>query len=434
MTGGRDDMTTFTEDRRTLWREDPGRIFVEAAAYADFDGWHEIASGLREQTPVYRVELPGREPFWALLRHADVMEVERNADVFTNAEASTLVVQRPPADRPPPMVTTLINMDGDDHRVHRGLINDWFKPASIRRLADQVEALARRAVDDMLATGGECDFAVDVAMNFPLRVILSILGLPESDYPRMLRLTQELFGTEDPDFARPDAPADDASGPDPAAMAVLMDFLAYFTGLTASRRSAPTADLASMIANAHIDGQPLADLETFGYYLIVATAGHDTTSSAIAGGLLALLEHPDQLAALRADPALITNATDEIVRWVSPVKYFMRTAHAPWVLSGTDIAPGDWVLLSYQSANRDAAVFTDPFRFDITRPDAGQSLGFGFGRHYCLGAHLAKLEIRALFTELLGRVDDIELAGAPRLMHSTLVSGPKNLPIRFTAR
>jgi len=330
-------------------------------------------------------------------------------------------------------VTTLINMDGDDHRVHRGLINDWFKPASIRRLTDQVERLARQAIDEMAATGGECDFAVDVAMNFPLRVILSILGLPESDYPRMLRLTQELFGTEDPDFTR----AEGGTGSDAASdagLAVIMDFFTYFAELTALRRAHPTEDLASMVAHATIDGRPLEDVETFGYYLIVATAGHDTTSSGIAGGLLALLQHPDQLDALRADPGLVANAADEIVRWVSPVKHFMRTAHVPWELSGTRIAPGDWVLLSYQSANRDESVFAEPFRFDVRRREASQSLGFGFGRHYCLGAHLAKLEIRALLAELVSRVDHIELAGDPRLMHSTLVSGPKKLPVRFTMR
>jgi len=426
-------MTTVATDRRAVWREEPGRIFVDAAAYADFDLWHEVATGLRERSPIFEVALPGRERFWAVTRHADVMEVERHPDEFTNAEGPVLVVERPPADGPPAPVTTLINMDGDDHRVHRGLINDWFKPASIRRLTDQIEGLARRAVDEMAATGGECDFAVDVAMNFPLRVILSILGLPESDYPRMLRLTQELFGTEDPDFTRAEGKPGPYAASD-AGLAVIMDFFAYFAELTALRRAHPTADLASMVAHATIDGRPLEDVETFGYYLIVATAGHDTTSSAIAGGLLALLQHPEQWDALRADPGLVANAAEEIVRWVSPVKHFMRTAHVPWELSGTHIAPGDWVLLSYQSANRDEAVFTDPFRFDVSRRDAAQSLGFGFGRHYCLGAHLAKLEIRALVAELVSRVDHIELAGDPRLMHSTLVSGPKKLPVRFSMR
>jgi cytochrome P450 len=426
-------MTTVAADRRALWREEPGRIFADAAAYADFDTWHEIATRLRAESPVFEVALPGRERFWAVTRHADVMEVERHADEFTNHEGMVVMVERPPADAPPSEVNTLVQMDGDEHRVHRALISDWFKPASIRSLTDRVEALARRAIDEMAATGGECDFAVDVAMNFPLRVILSILGLPESDYPRMLRLTQELFGTEDPDFTRAEGGVVTDLTTD-AGMAVILDFFSYFTGLTASRRATPTSDLASMVANASIDGRPLEDTETFGYYLIVATAGHDTTSSGIAGGMLALLQHPDQLAALRANPSLMANATDEIVRWVSPVKHFMRTAHVPWELSGTAIEPGDWLLLSYQSANRDEAVFADPFRFDVTRPDANQSLAFGFGRHYCLGSHLAKLEIKALFTELLARVDEIELAGAPQLMHSTLVSGPKKLPVRFRMR
>ena len=200
--------------------------------------------------------------------------------------------RRPTGPRPP--VTTLINMDGDDHRVHRGLINDWFKPASIRRLTDQIEGLARRAVDEMAATGGECDFAVDVAMNFPLRVILSILGLPESDYPRMLRLTQELFGTDDPDFAR----AEGEPGPQTPRVT---------RASPSSWTSSPTSPSSPLSRRAHadrrprqhgrhatIDGRPLEDVETFGYYLIVATAGHDTTSSAIAGGLLALLQHPEQ--------------------------------------------------------------------------------------------------------------------------------------------
>jgi cytochrome P450 len=275
----------------------------------------------------------------------------------------------------------------------------------------------------MAARGDACDFAADIAAHFPLRVILSILGLPESDYPRMLRLTQELFGSEDPDYAR--VAADDAQ------IAVILDFIAYFSGLSADRRAHPTSDLASVIANARLEGQPLPDLETFGYYLIVATAGHDTTSSAIAGGLLALLQHPEELAKLRADPGLVDHAADEIVRWVSPVKHFMRTARDDHRLGPTRIAKGDWLLLSYQSANRDEDVFVDPFRFDVTRSDADQSLGFGFGRHYCLGAHLAKLEIRALFRALVPRLEHIELDGEPSLMQSVLVSGPKSLPVRY---
>jgi cytochrome P450 len=280
----------------------------------------------------------------------------------------------------------------------------------------------------MAARGGSCDFASDVAMNYPLRVILDILGLPEDDFPRMLRLTQELFAAQDPDFVR-----DDAEGnPEEQMMAVIMDVIAMFTGLNSERRDNPTSDLATVIANGQINGTPLEDMDTYGYYLIVATAGHDTTSNAVAGGMDALLRHPDQLQMLLDDPTLIDNAADEIVRWVSPVKHFMRTAQQDYTLaSGATINKGDWVLLSYQSANRDERVFTDPFTFDVTRSDADKHLGFGFGRHYCLGAHLARLEIRAIFKELVERLDTIDLAGPTELTASVLVNGPKRMPVTY---
>jgi cytochrome P450 len=405
---------------------DPGRIFVDASAYADFDGWHRVATTIRGTTPIRRVEVPGYQPFWAVTRLADVMEVERNPEVFTNEPASVLTPDRMrrdlDPDSPPAPVKTLINMDGDEHKAHRGLVNEWFKPGSVRRLTDQVEGLARRYVDAMASKEPECDFAQEIAVHYPLHVILSILGLPESDYPRMLQLTQELFGAEDPEFQRDESTTQ---------LDVIMDFFSYFSGITAQRRAAPGDDLASVFATATLNGEPLNDFSTFGFYLIIATAGHDTTSNAVAGGLLALLEHPHELAKLQADPSLIDAATDELIRWVSPVKHFMRTAQQDYDLAGTKIAKGDWVLLSYQSANRDEAVFDDPFRFDVTRPDASKHLAFGFGRHYCLGAHLAKLEVKALFAELIPRLESIELAGTPSFMHSTLVSGPTHLPVRY---
>jgi len=279
----------------------------------------------------------------------------------------------------------------------------------------------------MAALGGSCDFASDVAVNYPLRVILDILGLPEDEFPRMLRLTQELFGSEDPDFER--------VGEDDQMMAVIMDVIGLFTGLNAERRVNPTHDLATVIANGHIDGKPLEDMDTYGYYLIVATAGHDTTSNAIAGGLEILLRNPDQLQRLIDDPDLIDRAVDEIVRWVSPVKHFMRSCQSDFTLAnGHTFHRGDWLLLSYPSANRDERVFVDPFRFDIDRADAGTHLGFGFGRHYCLGAHIARLEIREFFRELFSRLDHIEAAGPGEHMASIIVSGPKRLPVTYSFR
>jgi cytochrome P450 len=295
----------------------------------------------------------------------------------------------------------------------------------MRALEPRIAELARRYVDRMVELGPACDFVQQVAVHYPLYVILSLLGLPESDFDRMLLLTQELFGGDDEERRRGITPED--------RMASLLDFFAYFQRLTAARRAEPTEDLASAIANAVVDGEPLSDLDTVSYYVIIATAGHDTTSSTIAGGLHALIEHPGELARLRADPGLMPFAVDEMIRWVTPVKEFMRTATADTTLAGVPIARGESVLLSYPSANRDEAVFDDPFRFDVGR-DPNKHLAFGFGVHYCLGAALARMEVRAFFAELLPRLSSIELAGPPEWVATTFVGGLKHLPITYALR
>jgi cytochrome P450 len=211
---------------------------------------------------------------------------------------------------------------------------------------------------------------------------------------------------------------------------VLLDFFMYFTALTAARREQPTDDLASAIANAAIDGGPMNDFDTASYYTIIATAGHDTTSSTIAGGLEALLAFPDELARLRHDASLLPNAAEEMIRWVTPVKEFMRTATDDRTIRGTTIEAGQSVYLAYLSANRDEDVFDDPFRFDVGRTDNRQ-IAFGFGAHFCLGAHLARMETRIFFEELLSRLDHVELAGEVTRSSTVFVGGIKHLPIRY---
>jgi len=256
-------------------------------------------------------------------------------------------------------------------------------------------------------------------------VILAILGLPEEDYPRMLTLTQQLFGGQDPDLQR------DEMSPE-VIDAVIGDFIAYFSGLTAQRREDPNEDLASLIANGRIDDAPMPDLETIGYYIIIATAGHDTTSSAMAGGMHALLQNPEQLAKLQADPELINNAVEEMIRWTAPVRHFMRTAQEDTEILGQKIAKGEWVYLSYKAANLDPKVFEDPLTFDIERANADRNVSFGFGVHYCLGAQLARNELRRLFAHVLPRFDTVEMTGDPTTMKTTFVGGHKTLPIRYT--
>jgi cytochrome P450 len=410
----------------TLASDELGRIFADPAAYADPLAWHKTAQRLRREMPIARVSLPDYQDFWAITRHADIMEIERNPDVFTNAPIPTLLSRRDydarVMDVAPP-VKTLVQMDGDEHKAHRGIVNDWFKPASVKHMSNRIDTLAKESVDRMAGMGGSCDFANDVAMHYPLQVILSILGLPEEDHQKMLKLTQELFGAEDPDIGR--------VGEDATVLEVMLDFVNYFTDLAAQRRENPTDDLASVIANAEIKGSLLPEMDVMGFYLIIASAGHDTTSNSIAGGLLALMENPDQLKLLKSDLSLIDNAASEIIRYVSPVKHFVRTCRSPATVGGVDFAQGDVTLLSFASGNRDEEVFEDPFRFNIRRPNASSHLAFGFGRHFCLGAQLARMEVRSFFRELVGRLEWIELDGNPTFVQSTLVSGPKSVPVRF---
>jgi cytochrome P450 len=412
-------------ERSELGRE-AARIFTDPNAYADLAGWHKVATRLRYEDPVPFVEADGFVPFFVVTRHADVAEIERQHETFWNTQdavlGQTAVTER--LRNSGVDIKTLIHMDGAEHRAHRRITNDWFKPAALREtLEASVLRLSKKYVDRMRDLGGQCDFAADVALYYPLQVIMSVLGVPESDEPRMLELTQKLFGAEDPDFGGAD--------PEQALFAALMDFATYFNQMTADRRARPGGDIASTIANAEIDGEPLGDLRLIGYYTIIATAGHDTTSSSLAGGLEALARHPDQLRSLQQDPALIDNAVDEMIRWVTPVRHFMRHAQQDYVLRGTPIPKGRRLLLSYLSANRDETVFDEPFRFDVRRENAEEHMAFGIGVHFCLGAHLARLELRAFFRELLPRLESIELAGPTKDTASTFVGGPKRVPIRY---
>jgi cytochrome P450 len=314
-------------------------------------------------------------------------------------------------------------MDDPQHRVVRAIGADWFRPKAMRALKMRVDELAKIYVDKMMAAGPECDFVQQVAVNYPLYVIMSLLGIPEADFPRMLKLTQELFGSSDSEFKRGNSEEDQ--------LPALLDMFQYFNGVTASRREHPTEDLASAIANARIDGEPLSDLDTVSYYLIVATAGHDTTSSTISGGMHALIENPGQLALLREDLDLMPRATEEMIRWVTPVKHFMRTAAEDTTVHGIPIAAGESVLLSYASANRDEDVFDDPFRFDVRR-EPNKHVAFGYGVHFCMGAALARMEVNSFFSELLPRLKSIELSGDPQLVATTFVGGLKHLPVRYS--
>ncbi len=405
--------------------DEAGRVFATPKAYADEPKLHAALTHLRANAPVSWVEVPSYKPFWAITKHADIMDIERANNVFTNYPRPVLVTAEDDERQAAVGVRTLIHMDDPQHRGVRAIGADWFRPKAMRALRNRADELAKVYVDKMAAIGPECDFAQQVAVNYPLYMIMSLLGVPESDFPLMLKLTQELFGSDDDEFKR------GADGGDQ--MSALLEMFEYFTALIASRRENPTEDLASAIANATIDGEPLSDIDTISYYAIIAAAGHDTTSATISGGMLALIENPDQHRRLAADLDLMPLATEEMVRWVTPVKAFMRTAVEDAMVRGVPIAAGDSVLLSYVSGNRDEDVFDDPFRFDVTR-DPNKHIAFGYGVHFCLGAALARMEVGSFFSELLPRLESVELAGDPQHVATTFVGGLKHLPIRYSLR
>jgi hypothetical protein len=401
------------------------KVFADPMSYADEAKLHAALCHLRASAPVSWVDVPGYRPFWAITKHADIMEIERANTLFTNSPRPVLATAEGDEQQAAIGVSTLIHMDDPEHRAVRAIGADWFRPKAMRALKVRVDELAKRYVDHMVAAGPECDFVQEVAVNYPLYVIMSMLGLPESDFPRMLKYTQELFGNDDAEFQRGSSKEEQ--------MSVLLEMFEYFNGLTASRRANPTEDLASAIANAKIDGEALSDIDTVSYYLIIATAGHDTTSAVIAGGLHALIDNPDQRERLRANMDFMALATEEMIRWVTPVKEFMRTASEDTTVRGVPIAAGESVLLSYASANRDEEIFDDPFRFDIGR-DPNKHNAFGYGVHFCLGAALARMEVSSFFSELVPRLESIELTGQPEHIATIFVGGLKHLPIRYALK
>jgi cytochrome P450 len=410
--------------------DERGRIFVSPQAYADQAHWHAVAEELRRDAPVLRVEAEGYLPFYALTRHADVFEVSRRNDLFWNTRNSVLgpdanfeFIHSLGIDP-----KTLIHVDGAEHRDLRHVTNDWFKPAAVKTRQAAIDAIADEFVDKLADLGGTCDFAQDIAVPYTLRVIMSIFGVPEEDERLMLELTQGVFGAADPEYFG------DAGDPMTFLTRTIARFDGYFADLTEDRRAHPTDDLATVIANGQIDGCPIDDDARLWYFIIVATAGHDTTSYALAGGMEALLRYPDQLATLAADPGLATNAAEEMIRWTSPVRSFLRYAQEDTEVAGVPIARGERVLLSYPSANRDATVFADPMHFDVSRPDADKLISFGLGVHYCLGSQFARREVRTLLPKLLERVATMELDGDPQWAEANFVGGVKHLPVRYTLR
>lgn len=404
---------------------------TDPKTYGDENLYHDLFARLRREDPVHWAEPRQFRPFWAVTRHADIMAVELNSANFLNDPRQFLLtiadeekLFRETGSRN--LARNLVAMDDPDHRVYRALTASWFGAKSLKSLEGAISDIARETVDKMIALGGSCDFAKDIAAWYPLRIIMLVLGVPPEDEPMMLALSQKLFGNTDPETGGGDGVA--------SMQEAFAAFNEYFAKVTQDRRSNPRNDVATVLANATVKSEPIGEAERNAYYLIVAAAGHDTTSSATAGGMLALLQNPQEMAKLRADPGLMANAVDEFVRWTSPVKHFFRTAVADCVVGGKAVRAGDNLMMCYPSGNRDEAAFEEPFAFRVDRLDARKHIAFGYGPHLCLGNALAKMEMRILFKEILDRIEHLELAGDPAWIEANFVSGLKRLPIRYRVR
>jgi cytochrome P450 len=386
--------------------------------------------------PLGQAFVDGFDPIWLVTKYDDIMTVEKNPVLF-NASVNNPILNTQAGDAFLRSLTggsmryleALPFMDPPEHTQIKSATSNWFTPKNVAKYADRIRAIAREDVEKLLSFDGEVDWAQDFALHYPLRVIMGLFGMPEEDLPLMLALTQEFFGVHD------DEPAEAAEqDPEAAArqfQAAFAGFFEHFAKFTADRRANPQDDLMSVIANAKVNGEFLSDGVVNGSYLQVATAGHDTTSSTVSGVALAMATYPDQWAKVKADPTFIPKMVHEAVRWVSPVKHFMRSASEDTVLGGVQIREGDRLMLNYPSGNRDEAYFQNAEEFDMER-SPNNHLGFGFGAHMCIGQHIAKMEMTILWEELLPKLKSIELAGDPVPVKTNFVSSFKSMPIRFT--
>ena len=406
---------------------------MDVTAYGKKGVPHDLWTKLRNEDPLFWYAQPGHTPFWAVTKYADIMEISSQPDIFSN-EAGGIVVlndeqiksylETGGSGSQLGEMRTIITMDPPEHRTYRKVASGYFTPKGVTNL-DAIVRDSADAVFDNLDAEGTCDFIEAIAQQHPLRVLATILGINPEQEERLLVITQQLFGAEDPDVRR--------AGEDRVAARreLGMEFYMLFDEIIKDRQSCPRDDLATMLANAEVSpGCPLEGMEMLGYYLIVFTAGHDTTRNALSGALAAFMDHPDQLERIRQNPSLIKSAVDEIVRWTSPVNYMKRQATSDYELRGKTIKAGEELVLFYCSANRDEDVFEDPFTFDVGR-NPNRHLGFGWAEHYCLGVHLAKASMTALVEEMIKRVDWIKPADERTYTASNFVVGLKTLPVHY---
>jgi hypothetical protein len=407
------------------------RFVISPDGHADDVNLQAAFKLLRAEAPVFWVDTPGMRPFWLLSRYRDISTVERRGAPFI-AATRTFLTSKMTEERlermlgKPYVLRGLLQMDDPEHAAYRAVAQPSLTPPALADMEPWLEDWADHIVGRIAGRTEAFDFTREIAVPFSIRGIMRLLGLPEADDDLILKLSWGLVGPEDPVRRLADHPTT-------AICRAGFGFQNYFDPVAADRRTCPRHDLSSVIATAEVHGEPMPDYERFSYYTMIATGGHDTIAFCLSGGMHALIEHPDQLAKLRDEPSLIDSAIEEMLRWTTPGRHIMRTATEDVELGGQMIRAGEAVALFFNSANRDETVFADADQFRIDRRP-NPHLAFGLGRHHCIGAHMARLEMRALLKALLPRLESAELASPPRRTASTMVSGISSLPIRCAWR
>ena len=390
---------------------------------------HAAWRRLRRESPVHWFDLPGGVGFWAVTRRSDIVWISKQPKRFLNAPRLAIFEEGRPPEGEREFARHLLNMDPPEHSKYRREASSWFTPRAIQRRRCEVERITRELLGEMAGDGEvrEADFVSDLAAPLTLGVLADMLGVPREDWRLMFQWTNQIAGSADPEFQ------DTSETVETTVERARLGLFQYFMTLAEKRRSEPRDDMVSVLANAKVDGEPMPTLELLSYYLLLVVAGNETTRNAASGGLLALIENPAELAKLRSDPTLVDSAVEEIVRWTAPVIQFCRTPVEDVEIRGVKIRAGESICLFYPSANRDEDVFDDPDTFRVDR-SPNPHLGFGIGEHFCLGANLARLELRVIFSELSRRLDEIELAGPFERMRSSFLGGVKRMPIRYRLR
>ena len=381
---------------------------------------HDAMRLLRAEAPVYFHNEPGGRGFWAITKYDDVAAIGKDPQTFSSFRGGTNIQDYPP-DNLSVIQLLMLNMDPPQHNKFRRLASKGFTPRMVAAMEPKVRAACKTIVDN-IAEKGAVDFVRTVSAELPLVVICDLLGVPQEERGKIFDWSNRLIGFDDPEFQ---------TSMEDGRMAA-MEMWMYANSLAEGRKGASGEDLVTVLINAEIEGERLTEMEFDAFFLLLAVAGNETTRNAISGGLLALFDNPAQLEMLRKDPSLVNGAVEEILRWVTPVNHFRRTATKDTEIRGVKIKENDKVAMFYSSANRDEDVFgPTSMTFDITR-SPNEHLAFGGGQHFCLGSSLAKMEMRLLFEEVVKRLPDLQLAGKPRRLRSNVINGVKEIPVRFT--